>query len=173
MYKSQPPAKQKEMLSSRIGMGYGGYGGFEPFCTLTNFELVSVQDANLGLLPKSLLYLENQDIIVGTFSANRGYTFKAFSSSPFTRLNKKRQMTYNSFQQYHQNLFSNHSEKKQGRQNFEDMGGFFPYYEAMHFQSHFYKFHELDENSFYRFDSKQFYIIKKHSLEGQETALGD
>ena len=81
---------QASMKPSRLGWGYGGYGGFEPFCTLTNFELVGVQDTNLGLLPKSLLYLENQDIIVGTFSANRTYTFKAFSSSPFVRLNKKR-----------------------------------------------------------------------------------
>lgn len=72
-------------------------------------------------------------------------------------------MTHNSFYQNASN------EKKQERENFDDMGGFFPYYEAMHFQSHFYKFHELDENSFYRFDSKQFYIIKKHNAEAQEN----
>jgi len=52
-----------------MGWGYGGYGGFEPFCTLTNFELVGVHDTGIGLMPKSLLYLENEDIILGTFSA--------------------------------------------------------------------------------------------------------
>ena len=50
-------------------------------------------------------------------------------------------------------------DKKQ-RQDFDDMGGFYPYYDAMHYQCHFYKYHALDENTFYRFDSKQFYIIR-------------
>jgi len=64
-------------------------------------------------------------------------------------------MAFNSFQNYHQTLFqASNVEKKSERQNFDDIGGLFPYYEAMHFQSHFYKFHALDENSFYRFDSK-------------------
>jgi len=31
-------------INPRMGWGYGGYGGFEPFCTLTNFELVGVHD---------------------------------------------------------------------------------------------------------------------------------
>ena len=54
-------------INPRMGWGYGGYGGFEPMCTLTDFQLVGVQDFGVGLIPKSLLWLGDNDIIVGTF----------------------------------------------------------------------------------------------------------
>ena len=98
-----------------------------------------MQDSGLGVCPKSMLHLGNGDIILGTFSSKKGYTFKAFTSEPFTRIPRVKSMS-----------------------QVIDKSPFCPYYEAMTFQSHFYKFHALDDNSFYRFDSKQFYIVRKH-----------
>jgi hypothetical protein len=37
-----------------------------------------------------MLLLKNGDIILATFSSKKGYSFKAFSSSPFVRKGMKR-----------------------------------------------------------------------------------
>jgi len=141
--------------------GFLGMAGIESFCTLTNFKLVAVQDMDLGLLPKSMLLLSNGDIILATFSARKGYTYKAFSSSPFVRIGKKR--TYMPGKGL-LDLRNNMIDSKSKRETFNDFGGFCPYYEAMHsYQINFYKFHEhIDRNSFYRFDAKQFHIVRKY-----------
>ena len=148
-----------EWIERNQGISASPLGGFlcmtglEPFCTLNNFRLIAVQDMGLGLLPKSMLLLSNGDIILSTFSVHKGYTFKAFTSSPFVRIGKKR--TYIPGKGLY-DLRNYLIDSKNKRSNFNDFGGFCPYYEAMHsYQINFYKFHEhIDRNSFYRFDAK-------------------
>tara|TARA_B110000285_G_scaffold197032_1_gene228406 strand:+ start:438 stop:797 length:360 start_codon:yes stop_codon:yes gene_type:complete len=115
---------------------------------LTNFQLIGIQDTSLGVCPKSLLSLKNGDLILGTFSSSKGYTFKSFHTDPFSKIVKVKNET--------------DTQKTDHKKSMEDFGGLYPLFDAMNYQSHFYKFHELDENSFYRFDSKQFYIIRKY-----------
>lgn len=110
---------------------------YEPFCNLINFQLISIQDSGVGVSPKSFLYLPNEDLILATFSVKKGNTFKVFTTDPIIKISK-------ACKQFVKN-----------KPQFNDA------YDAMTTHTHVFKFHALDDCSFYRFDSRQFYIVRK------------
>lgn len=60
------------------------------FCPFAKVELLSICDTGLGLMPKSIVALPNGDLVLGTFSTRKAYTFKVFQSHPFQRIDHKK-----------------------------------------------------------------------------------
>lgn len=129
-------------INPRIGCGYGGFGGFEPFCTISKFELVGVRSRGIGALPKSLVYLNNGDIVLGTFSQDRGGCIKTFTATPF-------EVTPLCFV-----ADASVQESQDTRTDLEDFGGFFSYFSQMHYSNTQYRIYPFDDAAFYKFDSK-------------------